>query len=152
VSSDRFDKINEDVKGLSLNEALLALKWHQSPSGDHYLTILQESIIKAKEAGLDLKHTYIAYSSATKSLAGFSEKFLKKYVRGVGRFGVSGNPIGCSVRLVLQERKVDFESRLNDPLEWMRNQLRASQKEYTQTAEEIYTAKRAARPIKEVHC
>lgn len=101
---------------------------------------------------MDLKRTYIAYSSATKSLEGFSAKFLKKYVRGVGRFGVSSNPIGCSVKLVLQERKAPFESRSNDPLEWMRSQLRATQSEYTQTAEQVYATKRAARPIKEVFC
>lgn len=59
----RFFKLLEEIKGLTLDEALIQLRFHRDLVGSRYLGLLTESIIKAKEAGFDLAKTYIGKHS-----------------------------------------------------------------------------------------
>ncbi|KAJ3367661.1 hypothetical protein HDU91_001228 [Kappamyces sp. JEL0680] len=84
---------------------------------------------------------------------GLSQKFIKKYVRGRGRYGATPHPKAARLEIVLQERAngVGFKKRTDDdPLEWVRVRLRERRKSFVANAEGTYTDKRNLRPIKSV--
>jgi hypothetical protein len=66
IKPERLFPILEAVKGLSLDEALLQMKWYQKPVGDAFTTVLKESIVKLKEEGYNLSKTYIGTFSNIK--------------------------------------------------------------------------------------
>ena len=51
----------EDLKGLSLQQALLHMRWYQKPTAAKVNDALKEAIIQAKEEGFDLQKTYIGW-------------------------------------------------------------------------------------------
>lgn len=90
-----------------------------------------------------------AYIKETKS--GLSDRFVKKYLKGRGRYGATSLAKTAKLEMIFQERETGFKSRESDPLEWVRNRLRERRKEYVKSAEELYEAKRTTRPIKPVY-
>jgi hypothetical protein len=59
----RFIKICSDIKGLSLNDALLELAWNQKQTSKRAQDSLKEFIIVAKESGFDLEKTFVGIAN-----------------------------------------------------------------------------------------
>lgn len=116
------------------------------------MNLLQESILIAKKQNFTLSKTYIAHCRADEGLEGFSMKFIRKSVRGIGKYGVAGLPVASRVKIVLQEREVGFEEREKDSLEYLRVIMRNGQKEFTETSDQVFLRMQKSRPELEIHC
>lgn len=159
IDYTRFIEVCGEVKGLSLDEALLQLSWNRKQISTHFKEGLQEFIVKAQEHGLNLEKTYIGISQANPADAyiknsshGLSQKFVKKYLRGRGRYGATPHPKTARLEVILQEREKRFVMREQDPLEWVRVRLRDVKKEGTQTASQICEEMKMKRLVKAVFC
>ncbi|KAJ3189220.1 hypothetical protein HDU85_002845 [Gaertneriomyces sp. JEL0708] len=151
VEHTRFLTLCDQIKGLSLDQALLQLRWHRKPITKKVEAALQEAIVKAKEAGFDLSKTYVA-DAYVKDSAILQMQMVKMYLRGRGRYGATPHPKSALLEITLQEREKPFAVRENDPLEWVREKLRDKQRQFTKSAEEVYAQTRSKRPVKEVYC
>lgn len=154
----RFIPICMQLKGLTLNQALLQLSWNSKTSAKKYGRILEESIIAAKESGFDLKKTYIGKDkciilaeSIAKDGGKVSQQLKSRYLRGRGRYGSTMFPEISTVDIILQERSQPFRMKSEDPLEWVRDKLRDSQRNFVNDAEQVYALRRKARPVKTVY-
>ncbi|KAJ3268061.1 hypothetical protein HDV01_003502 [Terramyces sp. JEL0728] len=152
IEHTRFIQPLGDIKGLSLDDALLQLSWNQHRISHKLKDTLKEVIVRAKEEGFDLKRTFIADAYVKNTKHGLQTRFVKKYLRGRGRYGATPHPLVCKLEFILQERALGFQKRINDPLEWLRSKLRDRKRETTETAEQLYQQKRNKRPIKPVYC
>ncbi|KAJ3185003.1 hypothetical protein HDU87_002569 [Geranomyces variabilis] len=148
----RFLTLCDQVKGLSLDQALLQIKWLRKPITKKMEDAISEAIVKAKEAGFDLGKTYVADAYVKQNAAILQTYLVKRYLRGRGRYGATPHPVSTLLELTLQERVKPFAARESDPLEWVRDRLRERQKPFAKTAEEVYTDVRSRRKVKEVHC
>ncbi|KAJ3252060.1 hypothetical protein HK103_001862 [Boothiomyces macroporosus] len=63
IEHTRFIQPLGDIKGLSLDDALLQLSWNQHRISHKLKETLNEVIVRAKEEGFDLKKTYIGIHS-----------------------------------------------------------------------------------------
>jgi hypothetical protein len=151
VDYTRFIQHCGDIKGLQLDDALLQLDWSQKTVVDKVHEALTEAIVMAKESGFDLSKTYIADAYVKDSKTGVSTRFIKKYLRGRGRYGATPHPKFARLEFVLQQREKGFAVRENDPLEWVRTRLRERRSEFTKNAEEVYQEYRVKRPIKPIY-
>ncbi|KAI8928801.1 hypothetical protein BC831DRAFT_446628 [Entophlyctis helioformis] len=151
VEYTRFVQVCTDIKGLSLDDALLQLAWHQKPIGKRMRKALSDFILVAKEEGFDLKRTYIAEAFARENKAILSKELVRKYLRGRGRYGATPHIKSALLEVTLQERDKPFAVRENDPLEWVRVRMRNRLAGYIPDAESVYTKKRTARPVKPVY-
>jgi ribosomal protein L22 len=147
----RFVQHCSDIKGLKLDDALLQLDWSQRMVADKVHEALTEAIVYAKESGFDLSKTYIADAYVKNTSTGISQQFIKKFLRGRGRYGATPHAKISRLEFILQEREKPFAVRVNDPLEWVRVRLRERRKEFTKTAEEIYQEYRERKPIKPIY-
>jgi hypothetical protein len=59
VEYTRFITLMDQVKGLSLDDALVQLRFHRKPITRHFTRAFEEGIVKAKESGLDLERTFV---------------------------------------------------------------------------------------------
>nr|KAJ3418158.1 hypothetical protein HK105_000272 [Polyrhizophydium stewartii] len=150
VEYTRFVEVCNAIKGLTLDEALLQLAWHDKPIGRRMRDMLELFIMQAKEAGFDLKRTYVAEAITRKNKAIVSEQLMKKYLRGRGRYGATPHIKSALIEVVLQERGKPFAVRLNDPLEWIRVRLRQRYAGIVPDAETVYEKMRTKRPVKPV--
>ncbi|KAJ3005143.1 hypothetical protein HKX48_000846, partial [Thoreauomyces humboldtii] len=146
----RFLTLCDQVKGLTVDQALLQIRWERKPVTGKMVDAIEEALVKAKEEGLDLTRTYIADAYVKKNAAILQSHLVKRYLRGRGRYGATPHPVSTLLELTLQERDAPFPVRENDPLEWVRDRLRQRQKPFVKTAEEIYTEKRERRKVKEI--
>ncbi|KAI9204882.1 uncharacterized protein BJ171DRAFT_503945 [Polychytrium aggregatum] len=151
VEYTRFIPLCDDVKGLTLNQALLQIEWYRKPITRKMKECITEAIVLAKEQGYDLNKTYIA-EAYVKPEAVLSEKLTKNFIRGRGRYGSTPHIVSSILQLTLQEREKPFKKRLDDPLEFIRERLRERQQAYIVDAEQVYQTVRAKRPIKPVYC
>ncbi|KAJ1344808.1 hypothetical protein BSLG_000323 [Batrachochytrium salamandrivorans] len=138
-------------KGLSLNDALLQLAWHQRPITKRMMEAIEACIVHAKEEGYDLNRTYICDILSKENAAILSDGLKKKFLRGRGRYGSTPHIKSALLKFVLQERDRPFQTRLDDPLEWIRVRLRKRYAEFTPNAEAVYARCRTERPVKPVH-
>ncbi|KAJ3055064.1 hypothetical protein HK097_011627 [Rhizophlyctis rosea] len=152
VSHTRFLDILDELKGLSLQQALLHMKWHQKPTAEKVNDAIREAIIQAKEEGFDLQKTYIAHAEVWRNKVVISQHMRNRYIRGRGRYGSINFVESALLEITLQERDKPFLQRVHDPLEWVREKLRAAQKPWVPSVEEVYEKERGARPIKAVYC
>ncbi|TPX58054.1 hypothetical protein PhCBS80983_g03406 [Powellomyces hirtus] len=148
----RFLTLCDQVKGLTLDQALLQIKWLRKPITKKMEDALKEAIVKAKEEGLDLNKTYVADAYVKKNAAILQNYLVKRYLRGRGRYGSTPHPVSTLLELTLQERDKPFQVRENDPLEWLRDRLRERQKPFAKSAEQVYEEVRTRRKVKEVFC
>ncbi|KAI8892520.1 hypothetical protein BC833DRAFT_611438 [Globomyces pollinis-pini] len=148
----RFIEPCGQIKGLTLNEALLQLDWNKKMITKKMKDAIDEFIIRAKEEGFDLDKTYIAEAYVKGHAPGLSKTFQKKYLFGRGRYGATPHPKIATIEFILQERQVPFAIRKSDPLEWVRSRLRERKKDFVLTADQIYQKKRLERPVKTVYC
>ncbi|KAI8812278.1 hypothetical protein BJ742DRAFT_768357 [Cladochytrium replicatum] len=151
VEYTRFITLCDQVKGLSLEKALLQLRWHQKPITKKFESALRKAIVKAKEDGLVLSKTYIA-DVYTESGAVISRYFQRRFIRGRGRYGATPQYVSATLAFTLQERDRPFRVRTSDPLEWIREKLRERQREWTPTVDEIYAEERSVKKIKPIYC
>lgn len=151
VSSSRFSKISDELKGLTLDKAFLQLRWNRRNVDDILNSFLTECLVKAKESGFDLDKTYIADLYANPKGCIFSQNFKRKYIRGRGRYGATPTPISTSLEIMLQERQEPFARKENDPLEPIKNKLREKQRPWVKSIDEIYKDFRCKRPIKIIY-
>jgi hypothetical protein len=147
----RFIKPCGEIKGLSLNDALLQLDWSQNRVSKKMKEALKEFIIRAKEEKFNLEKTYIADAYVLNTSNGLAKKFVKKYLKGRGRYGSTPHAKVAKLQIILQERDKPFQARSADPLEWIRARLRERKRSHVQTADEIYTLARIKRPVKVVY-
>ncbi|KAJ3157460.1 Rab geranylgeranyltransferase [Geranomyces michiganensis] len=134
----RFLTLCDQVKGLSLDQALLQIKWLRKPITKKMEDAISEAIVKARESGFDLGKTYIADAYVKQNAAILQTYLVKRYLRGRGRYGATPHPVSTLLELTLQERDKPFAARESDPLEWVRDRLRERQKPFAKTAEEVY--------------
>ncbi|EGF83636.1 hypothetical protein BATDEDRAFT_86037 [Batrachochytrium dendrobatidis JAM81] len=80
-----------------------------------------------------------------------SKEIKQKFLRGRGRYGATPHIKTALLKIVLQEREKPFDVRHNDPLEWIRCRLRKVHKEFTPSAEELYTKIRKECPVKPIY-
>jgi hypothetical protein len=151
IEYTRFIEPCGDVKGLTLDDALLQLDWNQRKISEKFHEALTEGIVHCKEHGFDLSKTYIADAYVKESKTGISEQFTKKYLRGRGRYGATPHPKFARLELIFQQREQGFAARENDPLEWVRVRMRQRKKNSTKTALELYEEKRQKRIIKPIY-
>lgn len=59
MDPSRLYHLCNDVKGLSLSQALRQAKWHAGNPGLRLMEALSESVVKAKESGFDLSKTFV---------------------------------------------------------------------------------------------
>lgn len=147
----RFIKPCGEIKGLSLNDALLQLEWSQNKVSLKVKEALKEFIIRAKEANFVLEKTFIADAYVLNTSNGLSKRFVKKYLKGRGRYGSTPHAKVAKLQIILQERDKPFQARSADPLEWIRARLRERKRDFVPTADEIYTQSRIKRPVKVVY-
>jgi hypothetical protein len=150
VEYSRFIRPFGEIKGLSLDDALRHLNWDQSKITLRVKEALTEFIIKAKESGFDLQKTFIA-DAYVKNGTGLSKRFVKKYLKGRGRYGSTPHPKTAKIQIIFQQREKEFQKRLEDPLEWIRKRLRDRKRSTTKTANQIYIEKRQSRPLKVIY-
>lgn len=55
----RFNFVGDQVKGLSLEQALLQLKWTRKEVSKKLRNALEEAIVMAREQGFNLSKTYV---------------------------------------------------------------------------------------------
>ncbi|KAJ3115112.1 hypothetical protein HDU96_001171 [Phlyctochytrium bullatum] len=153
----RFVPVFAQIRGLTLDEALMQLRWLRKPIARKAEEALAEAIVVAKDRdGLDLSKTYIADAFAEKNGAVLSQEFKLKFLHGRGRYGATPHVMSTRVELTLQEREQPFLKREGDPLEWIRARLRKRLAEVVAangevvTAEGVYEEVRGRRPKKEV--
>ncbi|KAH6565850.1 hypothetical protein BASA50_000071 [Batrachochytrium salamandrivorans] len=151
VEYTRFIELCSNLKGLSLNDALLQLAWHQRPITKRMMEAIEACIVHAKEEGYDLNRTYICDILSKENAAILSDGLKKKFLRGRGRYGSTPHIKSALLKFVLQERDRPFQTRLDDPLEWIRVRLRKRYAEFTPNAEAVYARCRTERPVKPVH-
>ncbi|KAJ3353224.1 Nucleoside diphosphate kinase A [Entophlyctis luteolus] len=152
VLYSRFVPLLSDIRGLSLKDALLTLKWHRKRITRKMVDVMEKAIVKAKEDGLDLDRTFVADAFVKKDGAILSSQFTKRYLRGRGRYGSTQHPVTALVEVTLQERDTPFERREADPLEWVRKRLRDRFDVPGETVESVYRRIAARKVVKEVHC
>ncbi|KAI9363995.1 hypothetical protein DFJ73DRAFT_810558 [Zopfochytrium polystomum] len=138
VDYTRFVSVLTDIRGLSLNDALLQLKWQRKKISLKMEQVLANAIVKAKDEGLDLSKTYVADCFVERNGAVLSQEFVRRFIRGRGRYGATPHPVSSLVEVTLQERERPFDRRLADPLEWIRNRLRSRVRDQTPSPEEVY--------------
>lgn len=126
VEYTRFITLCDQVKGLALSDAIQALKFHRKPITRKFSPVLYNALVKAKDSGLDLSKTFIADVYVKQNAAYFSDLFKKRYLRGRARYGSSPHAKTCLLRFTLQERDGPFKVRAGDPLEWIRERMRAN--------------------------
>ncbi|KND01241.1 uncharacterized protein SPPG_04332 [Spizellomyces punctatus DAOM BR117] len=148
----RFVTLCDQVKGLTLDQALLQIRWLRKPITKKMEEALKEAIVKAKEQGLDLKKTFVADAYVKENAAILQSQLVKRYLRGRGRYGATPHPVTALLEITLQEREKPFSIRDSDPLEWLRERLRDRQRPFVKSAEEVYNDVRSKRPIKQVFC
>ncbi|KAK5665212.1 hypothetical protein QVD99_008057 [Batrachochytrium dendrobatidis] len=147
VDFTRFIELCTNIQGLSLNDALLQLAWHDKPITSHMMKAIECCIVYAKEEGYDLEKTYIGKDGEVI----LSKEIKQKFLRGRGRYGATPHIKTALLKIVLQEREKPFDVRHNDPLEWIRCRLRKVHKEFTPSAEELYTKIRKECPVKPIY-
>lgn len=134
----RFIEPCGEIKGLSLDDALLQLEWGKKMISLNVKDALNDAIIKAKKHGFNLSNTYIAEAYVKESAHGLSQRFQSKYLRGRGRYGATPHPKTARLEIILQERTKGFTCKEQaDPLEWLRVRLRNKKKDLIKTAENI---------------
>ncbi|KAI9101938.1 hypothetical protein DFS34DRAFT_612052 [Phlyctochytrium arcticum] len=148
----RFLALCDQVKGLTIDQALLQIRWLRKPISRKMEAGLKDAIVKAKEEGFDLSKTYIADVYVKQNAAIIQTQLEKKFIKGRGRYGATPHPVTTLWEITLQERDKPFAKVERDPLEWIRVRLRERQKPYVQTAEDIYSEIRDKRVVKEVFC
>ncbi|KAJ3300006.1 hypothetical protein HK104_005260 [Borealophlyctis nickersoniae] len=152
VEYTRFITLCDQVKGLTLDQAFLQIKWFRKPITKRMEDALKEAMTQAKEQGFDLTKTYVADAFVKENAAILSERLVKKFIKGRGRYGATAQPKTALLEIMLQERDRPFEKREADPLEWLRVRLRERQRQWVPTPDEIYKDFRERRPIKPVFC
>lgn len=78
VEYTRFITLCDQVKGLSLDSALLQLRWHRKPITDKFLMALEEAMVKAHKNGLDLSKTYIGKEAGVEGIKIFCVECSRK--------------------------------------------------------------------------
>lgn len=103
--------------------------------------------------GISLFITILAHAFIKESAHGLSQRFIKAYVKGRGRYGATPHPKLARLEIILQERlNGGFKKREEeDPLEWIRVRLRNAQKNIVPGPEELYNLKIQQRPKKNVY-
>lgn len=114
IEYTRFIEPMGEIKGLSLDDALLQLQTR--PIEKTLKDTIVEMIIELKEKKFDLSKTYIAEAFVKNSSHGLSKLFVKKYLKGRGRYGSTPHPKTALLEFTFQQRKKQFKSKLDDPL------------------------------------
>ncbi|KAI8831561.1 hypothetical protein BC829DRAFT_409507, partial [Chytridium lagenaria] len=135
VEYSRFLPLVSQVKGLTIEEALLQVRWLRKRISRKMEEALSEAIVKAKDSGLDLSKTYIADAFVEKNGAILSQELRKRYLRGRGRYGATRT----QRRHLWRWRRL--RKRLGERMEGL-----------PKSAEEVYESVKAKRPTKVVHC
>ncbi|TPX34737.1 hypothetical protein SmJEL517_g02712 [Synchytrium microbalum] len=152
VDTTRLVPFADAIKGLTLDQALLQLRWFQKPAARRFEEKLVEAAVQLGDDGWKLPSTYVAHCMLSQTNEHLSQTHMRKYVKGRGRYGSTPHPLVTCLDFTFQERSSGFQTRKNDPLEWIRLRLRNQQKPYTKTAQEYYEEKRAVRKVKPLYC
>lgn len=89
-----------------------------------FLKGLKDAIVNCGNRGFDLDKTYIADVYVHENGAVLSKLLKKRFIRGRARYGSDQHVKSSLVKFILQEREKPFKSRVNDPLEWVRERMR----------------------------
>ena len=76
---------------------------------------------------------------------------MKSYIRGRGRYGATPHPRSALITLLIQERDKPFASKVQDPMEKLKQELRLKQIPWVRDPESLYEYKRSQRPLKQIY-
>ncbi|KAJ3407888.1 hypothetical protein HDU80_007518 [Chytriomyces hyalinus] len=154
----RFVPLLNDIRGLSLQDALLTLAWHRKRITSKLSKPLENALVKAKlEGNFDLEKTYVADAFIKPNGAILSTQFRKRFLKGRGRYGSTQHAITAMLELTLQEREKPFARKVADPLEWVRARLRArvgdmKKGDASLKVQDVFERVSSKKVVKEVFC